>query len=104
MNIAHLRLTNQHIADRPFAQADQVVAWLGALQGQGYSGALWAIGLPMRGATEQMIEQALAEPRIVRPWPMRGWGFLAARGWGVRGGSASKPAPMPPCPRWRSSL
>lgn len=72
MNIAHLRLVNQQIVDRPFSQAEETVAWLGAMQGQDYSGTLWAIGLRMREATEQTIEQALVDRRIVRTWPMRG--------------------------------
>jgi hypothetical protein len=80
MNIAYLRLINQHIADRPFAHAEQVVAWLGAMQGQDYAGTLWAIGLRMQEATEQTIEQAVADRRIVRTWPMRGTlHFVAAQ-------------------------
>ena len=45
---------------------------LGAVQAQDYLGALWAVGLRMRGATEAHIEQALAVRTIVRTWPMRG--------------------------------
>src|SRR4029453_8410474 len=47
-------------------------AWVGGVQAQDYLGALWAVGLRLRGATEQTIEQALAEKTIVRTWPMRG--------------------------------
>jgi hypothetical protein len=72
MQIAHLRLANQRINERPFARAEEVVAWLGAMQGQDYAGTLWAIGLRMINATEAIIEQALAERRIVRTWPLRG--------------------------------
>ena len=72
MNIAHLRLANQRIATRPFVQPEEVVAWLGAMQGQDYTGTLWAVGLRMMQASEERIEQALAERRIVRTWPMRG--------------------------------
>lgn len=80
MNIGHLRLTNQRIADLPFAQAEDVVAWLGAMQAQDYSGTLWSIGLRMRAASEQLVEQAVAERRIVRTWPMRGTlHFVAAQ-------------------------
>lgn len=49
-----------------------MVAWLGAVQAQDYLGALWAVGLRLSDATEQDVELALAERRIVRTWPMRG--------------------------------
>jgi hypothetical protein len=66
------RLFNQRIAQPPCAHPGEVVAWLGAVQAQDYLGALWAVGLRTPGATEQTIEQALAERTIVRTWPMRG--------------------------------
>ena len=70
--IAHQRLINQRIARSAFAHPGEAVQWLGAVQAQDYLGALWAVGLRMSGATEQLIEQALAEKTIVRTWPMRG--------------------------------
>lgn len=70
--IALQRLVNQQVARPAFAHPSEVVAWLGAVQAQDYLGALWAVGLRMPGATEQTIEQALAEKTIVRTWPMRG--------------------------------
>lgn len=70
--IALQRLANQQISQPTFGDASDVVAWLGAVQAQDYLGALWAIGLRTPGATEQTIEQALAEKTIVRTWPMRG--------------------------------
>jgi hypothetical protein len=45
---------------------------MGAVQAQDYAGALWAIGLRTRNATERMIERAIADRAIVRTWPMRG--------------------------------
>jgi hypothetical protein len=48
------------------------VKWFGAVQAQDYLGALWAIGLRMRDATEKTVEQALAERKLIRTWPMRG--------------------------------
>ena len=78
--IARYRLANHGIANPTFAQPGDVVTWLGALQAQDYSGALWAIGLRMTGATERSIEQAIAERAIVRTWPMRGTlHFVAAQ-------------------------
>jgi hypothetical protein len=71
-DIALQRLANQQVAQPAFAQPSEVVAWLGAVQAQDYLGALWAVGLRTPSATEQAIEQALAEKTIVRTWPMRG--------------------------------
>ncbi len=69
--IPQIRLLNQHI-DRPhFRKPDEVVAWLGAVQAQDYRAALWAIGLRTSGATESLVEKALADGSIVRTWPMR---------------------------------
>lgn len=70
--IGHYRLFNQGITEASFEQPEQVVAHLGAMQAQDYAGALWAIGLRMKQATEATIEQAIADRRIVRTWPMRG--------------------------------
>ena len=71
-DIAHKRLHNQHISRPTFEKPSDVIAWLGAAQGQDYLGVLWAIGLRMQQATEASIEQAIADKTIVRTWPMRG--------------------------------
>ena len=42
------------------------------MQAQDYLGALWAVGLRMKKATEAIVEQAIADRTIVRTWPMRG--------------------------------
>ena len=72
MDVAKQRLAAQRIAGPGFARAEDVVAWLGAVQAQDYLGALWAIGLRTAGATEADVERAIADRRIVRTWPMRG--------------------------------
>jgi len=72
MDIARLRLHNQHIARATFEKPGDVVAWLGAVQAQDYLGALWAVGLRMRNAVEADVERALANRTIIRTWPMRG--------------------------------
>lgn len=45
---------------------------MGAIQAQDYPGSKWAIGLRLPNATEADIEQAVAERKILRTWPMRG--------------------------------
>lgn len=72
LNIAHQRLYNQHIASPMFERPGDVVGWLGAVQAQDYLGSLWAIGLRMQNATEEGVEQALANKAVIRTWPMRG--------------------------------
>jgi hypothetical protein len=70
--IARRRLANQSIAPVTLTTPAGVVRRLGAMQAQDYPGALWAIGLRMPAATEQMVEQAIRDRQIVRTWPMRG--------------------------------
>lgn len=78
--LARRRLHRQRIASGKFESPVEVVAWLGALQAQDYLASLWAIGLRMREATAVTVEQAIAERRIVRTWPMRGTlHFVAAQ-------------------------
>jgi hypothetical protein len=72
IRLATLRLRHQRIGHNPFASAAEAVRWFGAVQAQDYLGALWAIGLRTRGATETSVEQAIAERTIVRTWPLRG--------------------------------
>jgi len=72
LDIAGLRLRNQRIAGAGFKQPGEVVAWMGAIQAQDYLGALWAVGLRMKKATEEVVERAIAEREVVRTWPMRG--------------------------------
>lgn len=48
------------------------MTWLGAVQAQDYLGALWAVGLRLPNGVETDIEQALANRKIIRTWPMRG--------------------------------
>ena len=66
------RLQSQRLATTTFTDPADVVRWHGAVQAQDYLGALWAVGLRSRGATEQSVEQALASRAFVRTWPMRG--------------------------------
>jgi hypothetical protein len=71
-DLLRLRLINQQIAPAILRSPAEVVARLGAMQAQDYSGALWAIGLRSENAIEADVERAIAERTIVRTWPMRG--------------------------------
>ena len=70
--IAGRRLLNQRIAGAGFKLPGDVVSWMGAVQAQDYLGALWALGIRMQSAREEVIEQAIADRTVVRTWPMRG--------------------------------
>lgn len=69
--IARLRLANQKLTGRAFTRPAEVVHWFGAMQSQDLPASLYAIGLRMRHATEDLVERALADGSIVRSWPMR---------------------------------
>lgn len=72
VEIAQKRLAAQHIEGQKFQEPEQVVRWMGAMQAQNYPQALWAIGKRMESATQAQVEQAIAEGKIIRTWPMRG--------------------------------
>ncbi len=72
LDILRQRLYSQRLSGASFKAPEDVVRWFGAVQAQDYSGSLWAVGLRVVHATEGTIEQAIAERKIVRTWPMRG--------------------------------
>jgi hypothetical protein len=72
MDIARQRLVSQRIAQANFEQPEAVVRWMGALQAQDYHQALWAIGARLPAPTLTKVEQAIADGKIIRTWPMRG--------------------------------
>jgi hypothetical protein len=71
-DIRFTRLSNQGLARAEFKDPVDVVRHLGAVQAQDYLGALWSIGLRIKGSTESDIEQAVEKGTILRTWPMRG--------------------------------
>jgi hypothetical protein len=77
-DIALQRLYNQQVAQTSFSRPDELLAWLGAVQGQDYAGAKWALGLRLPGSTDAAIEQTIAEQKIVRSWVFRGTLHLVA--------------------------
>jgi DNA glycosylase AlkZ-like len=77
LDIAHRRLANQHIVQPTFKQPGDVVRWLGAVQAQDYAGAKWALGLRLRGVTDDDIDQAFGAGSILRTHLMRPtWHFV----------------------------
>jgi hypothetical protein len=55
-----------------------VVAWLGAVQAQDYHAAKWALGLRLKGATDETVERAFTTGSILRTHLLRPtWHFVA---------------------------
>jgi hypothetical protein len=78
-DIARARLFNQQIAATKFTAPEEIVAWFGAMQAQDYPSAKWAVGLRVSGGTEEIVEQAIADGKILRTHLMRPtWHFVAA--------------------------
>jgi hypothetical protein len=70
--IAACRLYSQVLEQTKFIRPDQVLAWLGALQSQDYSGAKWSIGLRATGLTDILVQEAIEDQSILRTWLLRG--------------------------------
>ena len=72
------RLQNQKLFSSDFQRAREVVRWLGAVQAQDFNGAKWALGLRMRGGTNEQVEEAFNRGEIVRTHVLRPtWHFVA---------------------------
>lgn len=77
-DIVRYRLANQQICQPMFTKPAELVAWLGAVQGQDFLAAKWALGLRLPTTTETAIDQAIADRSVVRTWAMRGTLHLIA--------------------------
>lgn len=78
-DIAAARLFNQQITATNFTRPEEIVRWFGAMQAQDYPMAKWAIGARIPGATEENVERAIADGKILRTHLMRPtWHFVAA--------------------------
>jgi hypothetical protein len=72
------RLKNQHLITSAFKDPVDVVRSLVAMQAQDYSGAKWAIGQRMRRSSDDQVEKAFTDGRILRLHLMRPtWHFVA---------------------------
>lgn len=78
-DITNYRMVNQQIAETTFTRPEEIVAWMGAMQAQEYAMAKWAIGVRLPHATDQIIEQAIDEAKIIRIHILRPtWHFVSA--------------------------
>lgn len=75
--IAAARMANQRLVGRPFRSPAAAVSWLGAVQGQEYAFAKWALSL-RTGLTDARIEAAFNRGDILRTHVLRPtWHFVA---------------------------
>ena len=79
MTIPNIRLQNQQLLNPLFCQPKELVSWLGAMQAQNYSMVKWAVGMRLKSATIQTVEEALRKGEILRTHVMRPtWHLVAA--------------------------
>ena len=72
------RLHNQHLAQPALKNPTDMLAWLGAVQAQDYTGAKWALGQRLVGATDATLDEAFNAGAILRTHVLRPtWHFLA---------------------------
>jgi hypothetical protein len=75
-----MRLRNQHLAEPLLQDPTKLVARLGAVQAQDATGARWAVGQRLRGATDASIQQAFNSGAILRTHVLRPtWHFVAPK-------------------------
>ena len=79
MNIPNIRLLNQQLLNPLFNSPKELVSWMGAMQAQNYSMVKWAVGIRLKSATIQAVEEALQKGEILRTHVMRPtWHLVAA--------------------------
>src|ERR1700753_3227065 len=77
LEIARLRIQNQHIAKQTFKQPEEIVSYMGAVQAQDYAAGKWALGLRLQNSSGGKIDKALAKGAIIRPHVLRPtWHFV----------------------------
>ena len=77
VDIAALRLANQHLRNPDFKTPADVVRWFGAMQAQDFAAGKWSIGLRIKNTSDNEVEQAYDKGEIVRTHVMRPtWHFI----------------------------
>lgn len=71
-SLTDLRLAAHRLGGAACADAARAAAWQGAMQAQDFASSRLAVALRTEGGTEEGVQEALRERRIVRTWAMRG--------------------------------
>ncbi|MHC1754150.1 MAG: winged helix DNA-binding domain-containing protein [Methanosarcina sp.] len=75
--IVKLRLHNTGLSHSPFKSPADAVSYMGAVQAQDFAAAKWALGLRIKNSTDEDIEKAFNEGKILRTHVMRPtWHFV----------------------------
>ncbi len=76
--LAAQRIHNQQIYNPQFSEPENVIKHMVAMQAQDYAGAKWAIALRTYNASEDVIEQAITDGKILRTHLLRPtWHFVS---------------------------
>lgn len=79
MKISNIRLLNQQLLNPLFSSPKELVSWMGAMQAQNYPMVKWAVGMRLKSAKNQTVEEALRKGEILRTHVMRPtWHLVAA--------------------------
>jgi len=77
IDLARERLRSQRLVGAAFAKPEEVVGWLGAVQAQDYAGAKWAVAQRTKAGSDEAVEQACSNGRILRTHVLRPtWHFV----------------------------
>jgi len=77
LDLTKARLHHQHLVRPRFRNPAREVQWQGAVQAQDYAAAKWALGVRLRGATDDDVERAVADGSILRTHLLRPtWHFV----------------------------
>src|SRR5687768_15447315 len=72
LQIPAMRLYFQRVSSQSLSSPLEIVKWLGAVQAQDYSSALWSLGLRLPDARLATVEAVLSQKQIIRTWSLRG--------------------------------
>lgn len=76
--ISIIRLNSQKLTATKFKKANEIVAWMGAVQAQDYSMAKWALSLRISDSSDRGIEESFNSGEIIRTHVMRPtWHFVS---------------------------
>ena len=77
-SISSLRLDFQQISNQNFDKVSDLIEYMGAVQAQDLAMAKWALGLRLKNATENTIDEAINSGQIIRTHVLRPtWHFVS---------------------------
>ncbi len=78
-DILKIRLYNQLLAGNTLQEPHEIVSYMGAMQAQAFEMAKWGVGVRLKGATIQDVEDDINAGKIIRTHILRPtWHFVAA--------------------------